>query len=200
VFHPLQPLTRDEISEVSAIVRAEMAELGETLRFETIELREPAKSVVREFEPGDPITREARVNVYRTGDIGVWRLMVSITDGEILSKEVLPDACPMIQLEEFLEIEAAIKRDPAFIEACAKRGITDMSLVCVDPQFRRRVAGYQRQQFAAPPLLDLRVADLVVLGAGQRIGLQRVVDDLRPDEHHQHLLLPLCATHLEQLP
>ena len=39
----------------------------------------------------------------------------------------------MIQLEEFLEIEAAVKRDPTFIEACARRGITDMSLVCVDP-------------------------------------------------------------------
>ena len=133
VLHPLQPLTRDEIGLVSGLVRTEMAELGDTLRFEMIELNEPAKSGVRAFAPGDAIAREARVNVYRTGDIGVWRLVVSITDHEVLAKEFLPEARPMIQLEEFLEIEAAVKRDPPFIEACARRGITDMSLVCVDP-------------------------------------------------------------------
>jgi primary-amine oxidase len=133
VLHPLQPLTADEISLVSGLVRAEMAKLGDTLRFEMIELKEPAKAVVRAFQPGDAIAREARVNVYRTGDIGVWRMLVSITDGAVLAKEFLPEARPMIQLEEFLEIEAAVKRDPTFIEACARRGITDMSLVCVDP-------------------------------------------------------------------
>ena len=39
----------------------------------------------------------------------------------------------MIQPEEFLEIEALVKRDKRFAEACAKRGIDDLSLVCVDP-------------------------------------------------------------------
>ena len=58
---------------------------------------------------------------------------MSITDRKLLAKEFLAEARPMIQLEEFLEIEAAVKRDPTFIEACARRGITDMSLVCVDP-------------------------------------------------------------------
>ena len=133
ILHPLQPLTRDEISLVSDLVRGEMAELGDRLRFEMIELNEPAKAVVRGFVPGDPIARQARVNVYRTGGIGVWRLLVSLTDHEVIAKEFLPEARPMIQLEEFLEIEAAVKRDPSFIEACARRGITDMSLVCVDP-------------------------------------------------------------------
>ncbi|HZA66713.1 MAG TPA: tyramine oxidase, partial [Geminicoccaceae bacterium] len=133
ILHPLQPMTADEIRLVSSLVRTELAELGDTLRFEMIELKEPAKAVVRAFEPGDPIVREARVNAYRTGDVGVWRMAVSITDRKLLAKEFLPEARPMIQLEEFLEIEAAVKRDPTFIEACARRGITDMSLVCVDP-------------------------------------------------------------------
>jgi primary-amine oxidase len=42
-------------------------------------------------------------------------------------------ARPMIQLEEFIAIEAVVRADPDFIAACARRGITDMSLVCVDP-------------------------------------------------------------------
>jgi len=133
IFHPLEPLSKDEISAVSAIVREEMTELGETLRFEMIELKEPPKALARSFKPGDAIAREARVNVFRTGDIGVWRLTVSITDAKVLTKKHLPHARPMIQLEEFMEIEDAVKKDPRFIEACAKRGLTDMSLICVDP-------------------------------------------------------------------
>ena len=39
----------------------------------------------------------------------------------------------MIMLEEFMNVEDAVKADPAFVEACRRRGIEDMSLVCVDP-------------------------------------------------------------------
>ena len=117
VIHPLEPLTREEIKAVAAIVREGMAELGDSLRFEMIELLEPPKAQVRAFKAGDPITREARVNLFCTGDIGVWRLTVSLDKREVLTKEHVPDARPMIQLEEFLEIENAVKEDPRFIEA-----------------------------------------------------------------------------------
>ena len=132
-LHPLEPLTKDEISVVSAIVREDMAEVGEALRFEMIELMEPPKAEVRSFKPGQAFDRKARVNVFRTGGIGVWRMTVSITDGKVLTKKHIPSARPMIQLEEFMEIEDAVKKDPRFIEACKKRGLTDMSLICVDP-------------------------------------------------------------------
>ena len=39
----------------------------------------------------------------------------------------------MIQLEQFLAIEGIVRADPEFIAACARRGITDVSKVCVDP-------------------------------------------------------------------
>ena len=134
VIHPLNPLTKDEISKVAAIVKQDMASLGETLRFEMVELKEPDKAAVRGFLAGDdPLPREARVNIYRTGDIGVWRLTVSITDAKVLSKTFLADARPMIQPEEFMQIEEVVKADPRFIEACKRRGIEDVSLVCVDP-------------------------------------------------------------------
>jgi len=133
VPHPLDPLSRDEILQASTLVREAMAEFGAALRFEMIELNEPSKATVRAFTPGDPITREARVNVYRTGDIGVWKFVVSLTENQIVSREEHPTACPMIQLEEFLEIEAVVKSHPGFIAACEKRGIKNMDLVCVDP-------------------------------------------------------------------
>ena len=132
VTHPLAPLTQAEILEALEIVRTQ-ADIGHELCFEIIELNEPSKNSVRGFKPGDPIKRDARFNVYRKGSIGVWRGVVSITEGRIVALEHLPDKRPMIMLEEFLEIEAAVKNDPRFIEACAERGVTDLSLVCVEP-------------------------------------------------------------------
>ena len=145
VLHPLEPLHPAEISAVKAIVVAAAAaatsssnpELGEWNpdqgRFESIELKEPPKAAVRCFRPGDAIPRHARVNVYQLGCIGVWRLVVSIDEERVVSCTHLPQACPMIQLEEFTEIEETVLSCPEFIAACAKRGIHDMTLVCVDP-------------------------------------------------------------------
>jgi primary-amine oxidase len=133
VLHPLEPLTAAEIVAAGKIVRADMGAGEGELRFEVIDLNEPAKAEVRAFRPGDSIRRTARVNVYRTGRIGVWSYIVGIDDGSVVSKQEHPTARPMIQLEEFEEIENALKTHPDFIAACRKRGIEDMSLVCVDP-------------------------------------------------------------------
>ncbi len=130
--HPLDPLTPLEITQVVAIVRAE-PDLPPSLLFEMIELMEPPKSVVRSFNPGDAFTRQARVNLFPSGDIGVWRLVVSLDEEKVIAIKHLPEARPMIQLEEFMEIEAIVKADPDFVAGCAKRGITDMENVCVDP-------------------------------------------------------------------
>ena len=59
VTHPLQPLTADEIRQVTTIVRRS-APYGEDTRFETIELLEPLKADVRQFVPGSRIRRSAR--------------------------------------------------------------------------------------------------------------------------------------------
>ncbi|MEM6440128.1 MAG: primary-amine oxidase [Pseudomonadota bacterium] len=131
-LHPLEPLTREEIAAASAIVRKAAGD-AQGLRFEMIELKEPPKAAVRAFKPGAAFPREARVNVYRMGSIGVWRYVVSISEGRVVSQTHEPEARPMIQLEEFMAIEETVKADPRFQEACAKRGIEDVSLVCVDP-------------------------------------------------------------------
>jgi primary-amine oxidase len=132
VQHPLQSLTPDEIRHVAEIVRDDPP-YGKGTRFETIELFEPEKSVVRAFKPGAPISRRARVNVFSTDTIGVTRLVVSLDESKIVSRTELPTARPMIQLEQFLAIEGLVRQHPEFIAGCAKRGITDMSTVCVDP-------------------------------------------------------------------
>jgi len=130
--HLLDALTADEILTVTKVVHSH-PDFGTDVLFETVELKEPAKSVVRSFKPGDPLNRSARATVFRSGGIGVWRLVISLDDEKVISIEHRPDARPMIQIEEFMLIEDMVKSNPEFIAACEKRGIRDLSLVCVDP-------------------------------------------------------------------
>jgi len=130
--HPLEPLSAEEIARAVAIVREE-PRLPPELLFETVELKEPPKAAVRSAAEGAMPPREARVSVFRAGAIGLWRLEVSLDERRVTAIEERPEARPMIQLEEFMEIEGIVKADPRFIAACEKRGITDMGAVCVDP-------------------------------------------------------------------
>ncbi|MBN9264680.1 MAG: tyramine oxidase, partial [Hyphomicrobium sp.] len=132
IRHPLQPLSPDEIRRVADIVRRNPP-YEDAIRFETIELLEPSKEEVRAFKPGSPIRRRARVNVSSARKVSVTKMTVDLASGEVLSRKVLDGQRPMIQLEQFLVIEGLVRADPGFIAACAKRGITDMEQVCVDP-------------------------------------------------------------------
>ena len=126
--HPLEPLDPAEIRAAVAIVRRDPA-FAAGVFFETIELREPLLAAL----DGRPPPRDARVNLFRDDEAGVWRLIVSLDDDTVLARRFVEGARPMIQLEQFMMIEDLVRADPRFVAACAARGITDMSLVCVDP-------------------------------------------------------------------
>jgi primary-amine oxidase len=123
ITHPLDPLTPGEITKAAEIARR-ASPYGDATRF---------KAVVRDFRPGKPIAREARVNVFSAEKIGVCKFILSLDRGEVIFRQEFPTMRATIQTEEFLQIEAIIRKDPAFIAGCAKRGITNMEMVCIDP-------------------------------------------------------------------
>ena len=130
--HPMEPLNADEIRGVMMVIR-NAPDFGAAFLFETIELKDPPRGAIEDYHAGKFSPREARANVFLADQPGIWRLTVSLTDGAITAKSFLPTAKPMIQLEQFLAIEGVVRAHPDFIAACAKRNITDMSMVCVDP-------------------------------------------------------------------
>jgi primary-amine oxidase len=130
--HPLEPLNAAEMRSVMAVIHAS-ADFGPKFLFETVELKEPARAALADYAAGKATPREARANVFLADAPGLWRLTVSLTDEAITSKRFFETKRPMIQLEQFMMIESVVQQDPRFIEACKKRGITDMSMVCVDP-------------------------------------------------------------------
>lgn len=130
--HPLDPLDEKEIRVVSDLLKAHFGSESELL-FETIELLEPDKDTVRSYAPGTPIQRAARFNVHKRGETGVWKGKLDISQGKITSIDFLANARPMISPEEFMMVEDTAKASPEFQAAMARRGIKDLSLVCVDP-------------------------------------------------------------------
>ncbi|WP_316185595.1 primary-amine oxidase [Bradyrhizobium sp. SZCCHNRI1003] len=129
--HPLDPLSIAEIRAASSIVRAEY-DLGEGSRFETIELDEPSPSELSIYDEGSPLDRRAFVVNYdaRTGDL--FEITVSLVSRRVLGRRMRPGARPRISEEEMTVADQMICRDPHFVAALAKRGITDLSLVCTD--------------------------------------------------------------------
>jgi primary-amine oxidase len=132
VRHPLEPLSADEITAAVAILRAERP-LPERHRFIQVILHEPPKEQVLGFRDGDEIDRQAFVVILDNVAGATYEVVVSISQGRVLSWETIPDVQPPISLEEFDECERACKDHPAFREALAKRGITDVESVIVDP-------------------------------------------------------------------
>ncbi len=132
VSHPLDPLTSEEIAGAAAILRAQRR-LGPRVRFETIVLQEPSKDVVLNYKPGSAISRDAFVVILDNEDGSTYEAVVSLNEGQVTSWRHVPGVQPRIMLDEFYECEAAVRADPGFLAALAKRGITDPSLVMVDP-------------------------------------------------------------------
>ena len=132
VSYPLDPLTPDEIAEAVAILKSERG-LGKETRFETVTLNEPPKDVALGYKPGDRFDREAFFIVFDNRTSETHEAVVSLTSGRVVSWKHIPGVQPRVTLDEFYECDAAVRAAPEFIEALAKRGITDLDMVMVDP-------------------------------------------------------------------
>jgi primary-amine oxidase len=96
-------------------------------------LREPPKNLVLRGEPKQDIERQAFAVLLDNATGTTSEVVVSLTASAITSWTPRPGVQPGIMLDEFFEVEQALKRDPAFQQALRKRGVTDFDLVMVDP-------------------------------------------------------------------
>jgi len=92
--HPLEPLTAEEIRQAAAILRRDRG-VGPGWRFASIELREPAKDVLRELETSElTAAREALVVCWDRADGQAYRARVSLTADAVTSWQHLPGQQP----------------------------------------------------------------------------------------------------------
>ncbi|NJN60070.1 MAG: primary-amine oxidase [Leptolyngbyaceae cyanobacterium RM2_2_4] len=129
--HPLEPLTPEEIAKAVAIVRAER-NLSEQFRFPAVVLKEPPKSVMLNYQSGDSVEREAFLILLDNATGATYEAIASLTRNTVTSWQHIPGVQPNIMPDELSECEAAVKANPAFQAAIAKRNLS-LDSVVVDP-------------------------------------------------------------------
>jgi primary-amine oxidase len=130
--HPLDPLTPDEIRKAANIVRA-AHDLGRGMMFETITLREPDKVLVRDFRPGAATAREAFVCAFDRTNGRVYEAHVDLGADAVVDWRHVPGVRPRILFDDIKLVGEVARADPRFRAALAKRGITNIERVQVDP-------------------------------------------------------------------
>ena len=133
--HPLEPVSAEEISAATEILRAEQ-DLKDSHRFVSVVLRKPPKEKVLGFDNGEnggPIEREAFAILLDRADGKAYEAVVSLSDGAVRSLDQVPGVQTQVIVDEFFECEEIVKNSPEVQETLRKRGIADFEGVTVDP-------------------------------------------------------------------
>jgi primary-amine oxidase len=131
--HPLDPLSAAELEEAVLLLEREQ-HLGENVRIASINLTEPAKSLVEKHRPGSPFERKAVAILLDRAKRSAYEAVLDLAGKSVTSVTQLPSGVqPSIMLDEFSEGEQAVRRSPLFQAALRKRGVTDADLVMVEP-------------------------------------------------------------------
>ncbi|MBF6330372.1 primary-amine oxidase [Nocardia transvalensis] len=129
--HPLAPLSAAEIRTAATVLRAEQ-NLDPGARFISIALREPPKAVVQALPAGPTPPREAFVVIRDPRRHATYEAVVDLDDEQVTTWRHVPGVQPSLTPEEFRDCEAAVKADPRWQAAMARRGVTDLGLAITD--------------------------------------------------------------------
>ncbi len=129
--HPLEPLTADEIRRTAAALRRDRG-VGESYRFASIALEEPAKAVVKAWTPGLPVPRRAFAVVWNRLDNATYEATVDLDADAVVDYRHVPGVTPHFTVDEYHDVDEAMRAHPDVIAALAARGITDLDLVLVE--------------------------------------------------------------------
>jgi primary-amine oxidase len=130
--HPLEALSAAEIETAAAILR-EDERLTDAARFAYFGLEEPPKDVVATFDAGDPVERRVRVVIVPGPAVDVIEAVVDVNRRAVQSWREVAGVRPGLLFEEAINAIAALNEHPEWQAALARRGITDVSRVQIDP-------------------------------------------------------------------
>lgn len=132
ILHPLHPLTAEEISTAKNIICKEINYTPNQLRFISITLAEPEKSIVNSYVKGQENIRKAFVVLLDNKDAKTYEILVSVTANLILETIYVPGVQPTMTADEQIECEQAVINSPLFKAALKRHGITNPEMVTVD--------------------------------------------------------------------
>lgn len=198
--HPLARLSAEEMRQARAVLSA-AGLVQESTRFTYVGLEEPAKGEVLDTG-GALVPRRARVILLDVATGVATDTVVSLTKGEVDSRRVLDpvrDGQPAIMLEEYIAADEIVKADEGWRAAMARRGITDLDLVCPcplsagaatkpDEQGRRmvRVLSFVRHREADHPWAHPVDGLVAFVDLTQRRVIELIDDVLLPVPAQEH--------------
>lgn len=122
-------LTAEEITKVSLLVKKNSIG-GDRPGFGSVFAQEPDKAALRR---GEHVARQARALVLDRTSAATFDVLVDLDAEIVVSSTQLTDGGAQMLAEETEIVDQVAKANPDYIDALAKRGITDMSLVQLDP-------------------------------------------------------------------
>ncbi|MDR2986578.1 MAG: primary-amine oxidase [Nocardiopsaceae bacterium] len=130
--HPLDPLSAEEIRYAVKIIK-DAGHSTEATRFVSVGLKEPSKSLVAAFQPGQAFSREAFVVALERREHMTYEGVVSLTDGAVVSWRPVPGVRAPVTIGEYEESERLVRADEQFREGLRRRGIENPDQVLVEP-------------------------------------------------------------------
>ena len=130
--HPLDALTVDEVSRVVEVIRAD-ARFEADAAFVHVRFHEPAKDVVLAHQAGAPVAGAVEALLVPPGRLEAIEVVVSVTEGTVLSWTVHADMRPALLFGESMMAIIGVKEHPDWQAALRRRGIENFDLVQIDP-------------------------------------------------------------------
>src|SRR4051794_37904031 len=130
--HPLAMLTAEEIEVAVEVVKA-TGRLTDSALFAHVVLHEPDKDAAAQWKPGDAHDRLVRVQVVPGPDLALVEAIVSATRRELVEWHDIVGMRPTLLMHEAANAIFTTKDHPEYIAALARRGITDLDNVQIDP-------------------------------------------------------------------
>ncbi len=132
VDHPLAMLTAEEIEIAVEVVKA-TGRLSDAALFAHVVLHEPDKEWLAAWQPDEPFERLVRVQVVPGPELELVEAVVSVTQRELREWQDIVGMRPTLLMHEAANAIFTTKEHPEYLAALARRGITDVANVQIDP-------------------------------------------------------------------
>ena len=129
--HPLDPLSPTEFQSTAAILRRDQG-VTDSWRFASIELKEPAKTEIKVWKPGDAVPRRSLSVLWDRETNQTYEAVVDLVGDRVDSWTHRPGVCPNFTVDEYHDVDHALHEHPDVLARLAARGISDPSLVLFD--------------------------------------------------------------------
>ena len=125
-------LNADEVTRAVEIIRA-TGRVPDGALFAHVVLAEVPKDGVTAWQPGSPLARHIDAQIVPGPGLELWNVTVALDSGEITRWEAVSGERPALLFRESANAVFTTRAHPEYRAALARRGITDIDNVQIDP-------------------------------------------------------------------